>query len=67
MRYLDVVFVLMLLAAAPRAGIAQNTPDQTAKVAAARNFIKTSNAVEAMVAAMRANLPHRSTLGCAAG
>ena len=51
------VQVLALFACAPRYVSAQDAADHGARVAAAREFLKASSALEGMVAVMRANLP----------
>ena len=58
MRHFQLVLVAVAVSAFTPAGSwAQNTAADAAKVAAAQNLLKASNAVDAMVAAMRANLP----------
>ena len=51
------VQVLALLAFAPRHAPAQDAADHGARVAAAREFLKASSALEGMIAVMRASLP----------
>jgi hypothetical protein len=55
---LDVVLIALVLSIlTPNLLLAQTSADQAERIAAAKNLIKASNAVEGMVAAMRANLP----------
>lgn len=58
MRHFAVILVAIVVTTfTPTLSSAQSSTDDAAKVAAAQNLIKASNAVDAMVAAMRANLP----------
>ena len=47
----------VFVVSAPNSSAAQNSSDQASKLAAAREYIRASSAVDAMVSAMRANLP----------
>jgi hypothetical protein len=55
---LDVMLIAIVLSIlTPDLSLAQTSADQAERITAAKNLIKASNAVEGMVAAMRANLP----------
>ena len=57
MRNSFILVAVVLSTFTPTRSWAQNTADDAAKITAAQNLLKASNAVDAMVAAMRANLP----------
>jgi len=58
MRRIEVMLIAVAVSAfVPALSSAQNSTDDPAKVAAAQNLIKASSAVDAMIAAMKANLP----------
>jgi uncharacterized protein len=57
MAYWRITVLTIAVLIVPTPSFAQAAPDRAAKVAAARAFLKSSGAVDAMLAGMRANLP----------
>jgi hypothetical protein len=55
-RAITAVFVFALSTLVPGAVSAQDAPDHAARTIAAREFLKSSGAMETMIAAMRANV-----------